>query len=219
MKSYRHKNEQGAVDWWMVATIGLIVLFLAAGSLAIWAFINYNDQKNNVDSKIAVAVAEAKKIQADEDEAKFIERDKEPNRDFVGPDDYGRLTFSYPKTWSVYVGNDSTSSGAYQAYLNPVTVPPVSDKQQFALRVTIETRDYDRVVSGYQRLVTDGKLSSSSVTVNGQSGTRLDGNFSDDIRGAAVIFKIRDKTITMRTDADTFKPDFETLVSTVTFNQ
>jgi hypothetical protein len=53
--------------------------------------------------------------------------------------------------------------------------------------------------------------------VNGENGVRLDGNFSDEIRGAAVIFKIRDKTAVLRTDADTFKPDFETLIKTVTF--
>jgi hypothetical protein len=47
---------------------------------------------------------------------------------------------------------------------------------------------------------------------------RLDGSFSTDIRGSAVIFKIRDKTVTIRTDADTFKPDFENIIKTINFN-
>ena len=156
----------------------------------------------------------------DSDEAKFIARDKEPNREFVGPDDYGRLTFNYPKTWSVYVSQDVTQGGGtYQAYLNPVSVPVVSASQQFALRVTIEQKDYDTVISSYASLVKKGDLHSSVVSVNGSNGTRLDGNFSKDIRGSAVIYKIRDKTLTIRTDADTFKPDFEALIATIKFNQ
>ena len=214
-------SERGAVNSWMISTIGLIVVVLAVGAMAVWAYVNYNDQKTNVDTKIAEAVAEAKKEQADEDEAKFADREKEPNREFVGPDDYGRLTFSYPKTWSVYVAEDKSSSGGiYEAYLNPVTVPPIGDNtQRYALRVTIESRSYDEVIENYQDLVTEGDLSSSSVSVNDQTGARFDGNFTEDIRGSAVIFKIRDKTLTLRTDADTFKPDFDTLITTVKFNQ
>lgn len=215
---YQHKNEAGGVSGSMIAIIGLIVLVLLAGSAAIWAFLNYNEQKTDVDGKIDLAVAEAKKEQGDADEAKFAEREKEPNRQFVGPDDYGRLTFDYPKTWSVYVDKDGSDDNAFNAYLNPVSVPPVSNKQQYALRVTIEPKDYDQVVSSYENLVKKGDLRSSATTANGNNGTRLDGNFTKDIRGSAVIYKIRDKTVTIRTDANTFKPDFENIIKTINFN-
>jgi len=217
MKS--RQNEQGSVSGWMLATIGLIVLVLAAGAFGIWSFMNYQAQKTDVDNKIAVAAAAAKKAQADQDETKFAERDKEPNRQFVGPDDYGRLTFDYPKTWSVYVAQDASQGGDFTAYLNPVSVPPVSSTTRVALRVTIENRDYDTVLSSYENLVKKGDLQSSSVTADGANGTRLDGNFTKDIRGSAVIYKIRDKTVTIRTDADTFKPDFDKLITTIKFNQ
>jgi len=213
------KYEQGKISGSLLAIIGLSVLVVSAGSLAIWAFLNYNEQKSNVDGKIDLAVAEAKKAQADEDEAKFAEREKEPNRQFVGPDNFGRLVFDYPKTWSVYVAKDGTESNSFEAYLNPVSVPPVSRDQQFALRVTIEQKDYDEVIRSYESLVEEGKLRSSATSSMGHNGTRLDGNFSDNIRGSAVIFRVRDKTITLRTDADTFKPDFDALIKTIDFNQ
>lgn len=219
MKTYQHKHESGGVSGSLIAIIGLAVLVLVAGSLAIWAYINYNEQKTNVDGKIDLAVAEAKKEQADTDEAKFAEREKEPNQEFVGPDDYGRLTFNYPKTWSAYIARDvSQGKGTYEAYLNPVTVPPVSSSQQYALRVLIEEEDYGQVVGSYENLVKKGDLKSSATSANGQNGTRLDGSFSKDIRGSAVIYKLRDKTITIRTDADTFKPDFENIIKTIKFN-
>ena len=219
MHNLRHKNENGAITGSLIANILLSVLFVAAGSAAIWAFMNYTEQKTNVDGKIDVAVAEARKEQSDIESAKFAEREKEPNRQFVGPDDYGRVIFDYPKTWSVYVAKDVTEGGDYLAYLNPVTVPPVSDKQQFSLRVIVEQNDYDKVTTEYDARVKKGDLRSSGVTANGNTGIRFDGNFSKDIRGAAVIFKVRDKSVTLRTDADTFKPDFEIIIKTINFNQ
>lgn len=217
--TYTRRNEKGEVSGSLIAIIGLVILLLAAGSFAIWAFLNYNEQKTNVDGKIDLAVAEGKKEQADEDEKKFAEREKEPNRQFVGPDDYGRLTFDYPKTWSVYEATDVAKGGSYEAYLNPITVPPVSSTQQYSLRVIIEEKDYDQVVKSYESLVKKGDLRSSATSANGNNGTRFDGSFSKSIRGSSVIYRIRDKTVTIQTDADTFKPDFENIIKTIKFNQ
>lgn len=218
MTHSRHAHETGAINGFMLSTILLGIAVLGLGALSVWLYVNYTDQKTNVDSKVGVAVADAQHKQASDDEAKFLERDKQPLRQFAGPDDYGRLTFNYPKTWSVYVAHDISQGGAYQAYLNPITVPAVSEKQQFALRVTIEQRDYDQVIRSYQDRVKIGKLTSSATSSNGKEGTRLDGQFTTDIRGSAVFYKIRDKTVTIRTDADTFKPDFEALIKTINFN-
>jgi hypothetical protein len=218
MTDMSRNSQSGAANTWLILSVVFIVTTIAASAVMIWALINYFDQKNNVDAKVASEVATAKKNQADADEAKFTEREKEPNRQFVGPEDYGQVTFDYPKTWSVYVDKDASTSNTYQAYLNPVSVPPVAASQQYALRVTIETKDYDQVLTGYQSLVKSGGLVSSAVKIDGDNGTRLDGNFSKDIRGSAVVFKIRDKTVTIRTDADTFRGDFDALIATIVFN-
>jgi len=211
--------ESGAATAWIIVSIIFIVTTIAAAGVMIWALINYFDQKDNVDTKISSAVSTAKKEQADDLEAKFMERDKEPNRQFVGPDDYGRLMFDYPKTWSVFVESDASDGDVYEAYLNPVSVPPITNTTQFALRVTIETKDYDAVINSYDKLVREGSLKSSAVKADDQNGTRLEGNFTKDIRGTAVVFKIRDKTVTVRTDADTFRKDFDAIVSSITFNK
>lgn len=211
--------QKHQVNGWMIGAIGLMVSSIGLAALSIWLYINYSDQKTNVDSKISVAIVEAKKVQADQLEAKFTERDKEPNREFVGPDDYGRVTFDYPKTWSVFVDKEATDGGNFEAYLNPIAVPPISSSQQFAVRVVIEQEDYDKVIASYDSLVEKGDLKASSVSADGNSGTRFDGSFTKDIRGSAVVFKIRDKTLTIRTDADTFKSDFDKLVTSIKFNQ
>ncbi|MEO6110118.1 MAG: hypothetical protein ABIP50_03865 [Candidatus Saccharimonadales bacterium] len=210
------------IDKWLILTVVFIVTTVIAGGVLTWALINYFDQKDNVDTKVSTAVATAKKEQADSDEAKFTEREKEPNRQFVGPEDLGRVVFNYPKTWSLYIDKTGeTSNSSYQAYLNPGSVPSVTSSQttQYALRVTIENKDFDQVISSYQALVKKGDLKTSAVKADDQNGTRLDGSFSKNIRGSAVIFKIRDKTVTIRTDADTFNADFNALIQTITFNK
>ena len=127
------------------------------------------------------------------------------------------MTFNYPKTWSAYIENDIKNGGDYEAYLHPDVVPPVSSDQQYALRVLIERKDYDAVVSQYQGLVSKSSLKQSSTTSQGNPGLRLDGNFSKNIRGAAVIYKCLAYTITIRTDADTLKPDFEKIIPTINY--
>ena len=215
----QRQNQSGAANVWLITAISFIVIAVTAGVAATWALMNYLDQKKNIDSTVQTAVSKAQKEQADQDEAKFDERENDPNREFVGPEDYGLLSFKYSKKWSVYINQDGSGNGdTFEAYLNPVTVPPIDDDTQFALRVTIEQVDYDDALSDYDRAVEDGDLKTTSVKINGQSATRLDGAFSDDIRGSAVVFKIRDKTVTIRTDANTFKSKFNALIKTIKFN-
>lgn len=220
MKQRLRNKQQGSISGGVVAIVLLGLGLAILAGLAIWLFIQYSEQKSNVDAKIEAAVAKAVRDTQEEDDKKFAEREKEPNREFVGPEDYGRLTFSYPKTWSVYEDTDvSDGGGDYQAYLHPVVVPPLKGEDaRFALRVLIEESEYDEVVGGYDSEVKKGDLKSRTFSANGQRGTRLDGNFSKDVRGAVVIFKVRDKTISVFTDADTFKPDFEKIIKTIEFN-
>lgn len=211
-------SGEGGLNGWMITTFVSLVFILTLGGMSAWLYTNYTEQKSNVNAKIDAAVSKAIKEQADADADKFAEREKEPLREFVGPVDYGRVTFNYPKTWSLYIATVVSNGGTYQAYLNPISVPMVSPNTQYALRVTIEQRDYDKVLVAYESLVKKGSLKSSNVAVNGEIGTRYDGSFSNDIRGAAVIFKIRDKTLTIRTDSNTFLPDFEELIKTIKYN-
>lgn len=205
---------------WVIMTFVFIFTTLSVTIAGVWLYMNYRDAKDNVDSKVSTARADADKERADKDAADFLEKEKQPNRQFVGPDDYGRLAFDYPKTWSVYEAkNASTNGGTYEVYFNPGVVPLVASNQQYALHVTIEQKDYDKVVDSYKSQVSKGDLKASSIKVGDQTGTRLDGSFTKDIRGSAIIFKIRDKTVTMRSDAATFTDDFNKLITTITFNK
>ncbi len=213
--AYR-SNETGAASGWMISTISLLVLFLGVGAFAIWAYVNYSEQKGFNDQDIALAQAEAKRDEAKRLEEDFAEREKNPRREFVGPTEYGRLSFDYPKTWSAYVLNDGSDRSRYEAYLHPIVIPPLDQEDsRVALRVLILNEDYEQVIDDYADLVKKGDLRSSNIEVNGNSGVRLDGAFDKNIRGSMVILRVRDKTVTLRTDADTFRPDFDEVLKTV----
>lgn len=212
-------KQNNTVSTITLVIAGLVLLILILGGVAIWSYLQYDAARTDVDGQIAVAVVEAKKQQAEEDELKIQAARENPYVQFVGPDDYGRVTFKYPRNWSVYVDKDASKGGDYEAYLNPVTVPPVSDKERFALRLTIEDDPYEKVLARYSKRVEKGDLKTTNVAINGVSGTRVEGAFSKEIRGSAIVFKIRDKTLTIQTDALTFQRYFDELIKTIEFNR
>ena len=217
----KQQFTRGSIHPSTIMIVVLTILFIGAGAFGVWSYMQYREAKTDVDSQIDAAVAIAKKEQAIEDEVKIQAAKENPYSQFVGPDDYGRVTFEYPRNWSVYEASDvSSGRGTYRAYLNPTFVPLISKSDnRYALRVTIEDKQYESVLRSYESRVEKGDLRSQSFTVDDQTGTRIDGEFSSKIRGAAVIFKIRDKTLTIQTDADTFKPKFDEIVKTIQFNK
>lgn len=203
--------QQGLVHPFVVTSVVLSVLVVTLGGLSIWAFVNYQDQKNNVDTKIEAAVAAAKQEQSEEDDKLFAEREKQPARQLVGPDDLGRVSFDYPKTWSVYIEKDG-SEGEYDVYLHPGAVLALANDQPSALHASILKQDYDTVVKKYREAVTKGELKATPVNIQGQTGTRLDGTFSKERQGSMVLMKLRDKTIVVATENKDFVNDFNTIV-------
>lgn len=219
MSTKYNANQAGEVNPLLLISIILTILVLGLGSFSIWSYVNYTDQKNNVDQKISAAVADAKRQQSTDDEAKFAEREKQPTRQFIGPDDLGRVQLNYPKTWSVYVDQDGAGASNYESYFSTGVVPPVKGKTPYALRITIIKKPYESILQTFQEQVKKGELKSSPITLQGQTGTRLDGNFSKDIQGSMVIFKVRDKTLEVYTQSPTFVPDYNQIVlPSLTFN-
>ncbi len=213
--------EVGAINGSIFAIVALVILVMVFGSFSIWSFINYTEQKRDVDGKIADASAAAVLKNSEELQKKFEEDDKKPLRQFTGPVDYGRLTFDYPKFWAAYQATDVSMGGGvtYEAYLHPYTVPPIGKTTKFALRITIEQKIYSKALEVYSAQIKKGDLKSSVYDDGVHTGTRLEGSFSKDMVGTAVLLKMRDRTLTLRTDGDVFKADFDALLKTVTFNE
>lgn len=202
-------SETGAVNPLLISSIVLALLSAALAGVSVWSYTQYLDQKNNTDAKIETAVTAAEKTQAESLEKNFVEREKQPYKQFSGPSDLGNVRFDYPKTWSVYV---APGDGDYQAYLNPNVVPAVTNTQPYAARVVIENESYESSLKRYEGTVKKGDLKSTPITINGFTGVRFDGSFSKEREGSAVVFKVRDKTLTIATDASAFRADFDGVI-------
>ncbi len=204
------RTERGNVNPMLVTSIVLGVLVVGLLVFSLWAYMNYMEQKNNVDGIVSNAVATAKKEQQDADELSFTEREKLPTKQLIGPSDLGQATIDYPKTWSVYVDKDS--GGTYSAHLNPGAVRAVTSKSLSAVTVTVESKTYEDTLASFSAAITKGDLKASPITVAGQQGTRLDGTFTRDIQGASVLFKLRDKTLRVNVQSKDYLGDFNNII-------
>lgn len=190
----------------------LMVLFMI---LFVLAKKDYNELSENVDLKVGQAISEAKTEQALAD----AEEAKKDTRTFTGPTDYGQLSFDYPKNWSVYIASDASKGGNFVAYLNPLEIEPVSESTVYALRVTIQDKDFETTTKEYQRYLEKGDLSMETTMVDNVAANRYTGKIpGTELNGVIVIFKIRDKTAILRTDSALLVKDFDTVLSTVKFN-
>ena len=209
--------------------VGLLVIVAAVMTgMYFWRDDEAKQSQATIDSQIATAVATAVDEQRTQDEKDYREWEKNPYQTFMGPADYGGLTFQYPKTWSVYVEKDATDGGDFAAYFNPVQVNTVADETINALRFLISTNSYEKVVADYQKETTrkDAKLAMESCNVgNAEAGTQVVAScFSGtipgtDLVGRIIVFKLRDKAVILQTDSsDVFGGDFDTLLGTITFN-
>ena len=211
----------------LIKTIVIIMVSLIAVTfigLFIWMVTEKNEAQSDLDSKIEIAVAEAKDEQSKKMEKEFLEREKYPYKVFSGPVDYGQLTFEYPKTWSVYVAAAANKGGDFNAYFNPIQVDAVGKETINALRVTIRDKSIDEVTAEYDKAMKkkDSNLTMEVITIgrNNIPANKYTGTIPNtELSGFIVTFKIRDKTAIMQTDSVLFQEEYDKLLGTVTFNE
>ncbi len=213
------KNESGAANPLLVMAVMLGVLSLILGGAFFWAYSNYVDYRDNVREKVEVAVTKAVNEQIEADKKDFLEKEKQPYYKLTGPEDLGSVSFSYPKTWSVYIAKDGLRGERYEAYLHPIAVPEVSASTPFATRLAITDDVYESFLKRYDGLVKKGDLRSNPITINNLAGVKLDGKFSNYRSGTMIVLKVRDKTVVIASDSTEFTKDFEEVVAkSIDFN-
>ncbi len=209
------KSHRNIIEIIIIVVLALIsIVFIW---LYIQKYIDYDTISTDVQGQIDAAVAMAVAENTTKMEEEFLEREKYPYKNFMGPIDYGSLTFEYPKTWSVYVAKDATSGGDFEAYLNPGEVEPVSNQTINALRVTIRNTSFDQATRSYDNYLRNGRLTLSTRNVGGALANIYVGELPSSIHGVLAMFKLRDKTVMLQTDADVFAAEFYKLLDTVSF--
>lgn len=208
--SMKKHNQDGAVNVLLLPLILASLFLLGALGFGFWAFGERQDYKDNVDQKIAVAVVDAKKQEAVVKDKQYAEAAKLPFKTYNGPEQYGSIALQYPKTWSAYVAvSDGRGSTALDGYFNPDVVPDVNnDGNTFALRMEVVSNSYSEVLRSFQNkediTITPYALPKLPKVV----GVRVSGQIEQEKKGSMVILPVRDKTLKIYTEADTYINDF-----------
>lgn len=218
-----YKDQNGSVASFALIFV-LALAFLGAAVFGGWAYTSRQDYKDNSDKKAAAAVEQAKKAQEQELQKVFDEQAKLPTKTYKGSITYGTVTFAYPKTWSAYV-DETSSSEPINGYFHPNIVPGLQSKTAYALRVELVNTDYSSVLRQHDSQVKDGTVKASAYVppkmvgvTNVTPGTRLDGALDQDTNGSMVIIKVRDKTLQIYSESNDYLSDFgDTVLASLTF--
>jgi hypothetical protein len=216
------RSEVGAINVLLIPLILLSLLFIGVGAFGYWAYTSRQDYKNNTDKKVAAAVQTNTIAVKAEDAKKFAEAAKQPLKDFNGPEAYGSVHISYPKTWSGYVVTANTGT-PLDGYFHADVVPGVvNSANTFGLRVQVLPQQYSAVVKQL-----NGPLQQKKITVTpyalpkvpDEIGVRVEGQIAQNKQGSMVILPMRDKTLKLWTEIAEYKADFDNnILPNVTFS-
>lgn len=198
----------------LILAIVFGLLFVFSSIFGIWAYFGMQDYKNNVDQKIADASAVAVQQAETAKDAEFVEKEKSPVKTYKGPATYGSLTFSYPKTWSVYA-EESASGTVLDVFAFPDVIPGFKNDQTYALRIEITSQTYDSEVKKFDRDIESGAVTAAAfrpAKVSNVLGLRLDGAIERDVQGAMVVLPLRDRTIKIYSEIPQYVTDFNNII-------
>jgi hypothetical protein len=212
-------DQRGQINVLLIPFILTILLLLGTFGFSMWAFTERDTYKNKTDEVVArevkVAVDQAKTDKDNE----FVQKEKEPFRDYTGPEEYGSFSFQYPKTWSAYETNENSK---VTVKLHPKVVP-ADDDVSLAAIVSVSDQKYDSVVKQYESKVKSGEMKAAPyklIKVPSVSGMRFEGEFPNGTgkkAGIVTVLPLRDKTIEIRTESADYFGDYEKVIL-ATFN-
>lgn len=209
-------SKKRGLPWrWMIPIVVLTLLLLGTIGLAFQLFNEKEDYKNNSDQKVAAAVDQAKEEASKVKEAEFIEREKQPYKVYKGPATFGSLSITYPKSWSAMVDEAGSGNKPVHGLFHPNFVPGEKSKTAYALRVEVLEQEYDELLKLYDSGVRTNKVKVSAYKapkVPSVLGSRIDGEIARGLNGSVILLPIRDKTIKLSVESQSFMKDFNDII-------
>jgi hypothetical protein len=210
------RSQVGAINVLVIPLILVILLLIGAAGFAFWAYGERTDYKDNVDVKIADAVAIAQQKVSTQKDKEFAQKEKYPYHTYTGPSAYGSLVVKYPKTWSAYIATQNNGATPISGYFFPNQVPTITDQNNsFALRVAVVQQPYSAILQQIQIYVQQKKTTAHvyrSPNVPNVIGTRFDGQIGAQKQGSMVVMPYRDKTLELWAEDASFKADFDNII-------
>ena len=205
----------------LMVLVILLVLSLAFGA---WALSSRGSYKKIAEDDAATArSAVAKQAQL---QTQYDTLSKQPYKTYKSDSTFGSISFNYPKNWAAYV-DETGSIEPIDGWFYPDQVPGTQGKPAFALRLELVNTAYSDVLDSFSSAIHDGTAKASAYippklhgVANVQAGTKINGVVDQDnnFKGSMVIMKVRDKTLQIYTQSNTYLSDFSnTVLSSLTF--
>lgn len=210
-------NQTGAVHASVLVAALMSVLFVFALTFAFIMLMAKQDLSTNMDKKVATQVAAETKVIEAQKEAELAEKEKSPTKVYNGPSTLASVTFNYPKTYSAYVSESTTSTSGtpVAGYFYPNIVPKDDKSVSYALRLEIVSTAYDALVKTFDASLKAGKVTVKAfraTAVPDTLGVRIDGEIATGKQGSLILLPARDKTIKLWTEGKDYIADFNTYV-------
>lgn len=199
----------------LIPLILVALVLVGMTGFGIWAYMERQDFKDNVDRKIAAAVEVAKKQNSSEKDNEFAQKEKEPLKEYKGPAAFGSVVVMYPKTWSAYVTEGTTGSNPIDGYFSPNFVPGTATNTAYALRLQVVNTAYEQEVKRFDSQIRSGKVVATPyipAKVPTVTGMRFDGEIGNNKVGSMVVLPMRDKTLKLWTESPNYVPDFNNFI-------
>lgn len=215
-------GNNGFVNGLAMAMILVSLIAIGAIVFGAWAYTNEVKYKNNADQLIAAAVQNEKNKESAIKTQQFNLASQNPYNTYYGPQIYGSVDISYPKTWSGYVDASGNGGAEVQAYFQPGVVPAIENSANlFALRMQINSSSYSTNLANYTNSQTSGNFTITPYKLPklpNVVGVMIKGTLINNKQGVLVMFPIRTSTLEIWTDSPQYANLLENnILPTVSF--
>lgn len=200
--------------WFLYASLSAGVLLL----IAVWAFIGKSSAESDLQTKIDAAVSASEVVITKKLDDKYAELAKKPFKTLKFAESLGGISIKYPRSWSVYLEEDEGGSKPVELYAHPSYVPDINGDTAFGLRMQIISQAYEEELGGWDSEISSGEVSAHTIKSNGVVGTKLKGTIDNDKTGVMVLLPLRDKTLLIWTEANSFTSDFNAAITSLVFS-
>jgi hypothetical protein len=215
-------QQRGAVSLHLVLTIFLGLGMVLFGVLAVIAFSDNENIHATLDQRVASAQSQAKEEQKQQDAEENRKANDLPYRLYKAEAIDGGFQLQIPKTWSLYVGRNSSGTTQVDLAADPNVViqnlgPGALNTHAFRLQLL--RKNQTEIVKSYDAGIKKKKLSSKGITVSGIPATQFDGEIdSQRHNGSVVVLAVRDKTMILSTEDPKYRDEFNKILSTAVIN-
>lgn len=213
MSNMKIRTQSGEINVLLIPFILVIIFFFGASGFGFWAYSGRENYKNNVDQQISLAVAAANQTLTTKLNAQFAQQEKYPLQTWTGPEAFGTLKVTYPKTWSGYVPVEDSSGTPVQGYFFPGVVPDVTNpSNNYALQVQVLEQTYDTVLQAFQGQTGITVTPYSLPKVPSVVGVKISGAILPNQVGTMIVLPVRDQTLEIWTESNAYESDFNNIV-------